>query len=97
MTTAPQRKGHRYRMLRRRVIFEESHCCICGHEVDKTLAYPHPLSPSLEHLDKLADGGSLLNRDRCALAHLRCNTTDGARWAQARKRAPIPRRNSRAW
>jgi 5-methylcytosine-specific restriction endonuclease McrA len=91
------RTGHAYRQLRARVIAEESHCCRCHRPVDKTLEHPHPYSPSLDHLDPLSEGGALLDRNRCALAHLRCNVSHGATLGNRQRRPGRPRRNSIEW
>jgi len=55
-------------------------CGICGDGVDAGIAWPDPLSPSLDHIVPLSRGGShtLAN---CQIAHLRCNISKGARVA----------------
>lgn len=53
-------------------------CQLCHRKVSKARTYPDPLSPSLDHIVPLADGGehSMAN---VQLAHLRCNVLKGAR------------------
>lgn len=53
-------------------------CRLCHHMIDPYLAWPHPLSPSIDHLVPLALGGehSLANTQ---LAHLVCNTRKGVK------------------
>lgn len=47
-------------------------CGVCRRKVDRALAYPHPKSPSLDHVIPLADGGPHTYAN-CRIAHLRCN------------------------
>lgn len=86
------RFGHRARRGRLREAFVEHVnrirvyerdgwvCGICDEPVDRTLAWPDPRSPSLDHVIPLAKGGehSYANTQ---LAHLRCNTQKGDRQA----------------
>lgn len=74
----PGRHGTAWRTLRARVIAEETHCFRCGGEVDKTLKYPNPLSPSADHIVDIRDGGVPLERENVKLAHFGCNSADGA-------------------
>ena len=53
-------------------------CGICGFRVDKKLKYPHPLSPSLDHIVPLSKGGAH-TKDNVQLAHLRCNLSKGSK------------------
>lgn len=47
-------------------------CHICGEEVSKQYSWPHPLSPSRDHVIPLAKGGRH-REDNVKLAHLVCN------------------------
>lgn len=47
-------------------------CGICRRKVDSTLAYPHPRSPSLDHIVPLSLGGRHV-RENVRIAHLSCN------------------------
>lgn len=53
-------------------------CGICGGKVNKHLKYPHPLSPSLDHIVPLSRGGSHIP-ENVQLAHLRCNLSKGSK------------------
>lgn len=53
-------------------------CGICGSFVDATLIWPHPQSPSLDHVIPLSRGGPH-SRANTQLAHLSCNVKKGAR------------------
>jgi 5-methylcytosine-specific restriction endonuclease McrA len=55
-------------------------CGICGTPVDLALVWPHPSSKSIDHILALARGGSH-SLENCQLAHLRCNTSKGAKVA----------------
>ena len=55
-------------------------CGLCGQPVDLTLAYPHPLSRSVDHIVPLSRGGEH-EASNCQLAHLRCNLSKGAKVA----------------
>lgn len=53
-------------------------CGICSTPVDRTLAYPDPMSPSLDHVLPLSLGGHH-TMENVALAHLSCNVRKGNR------------------
>ena len=65
-----------YRRRRARVLAPRRIWChICEKEIDKTLAWPHPMSPTADHLDPVAAGGS--NTGPLAPAHKHCNESRG--------------------
>jgi 5-methylcytosine-specific restriction endonuclease McrA len=53
-------------------------CGVCRRTVDRTLVWPHPLSPTLDHIVPLSEHGEH-SRANSRLAHARCNTSRGAR------------------
>lgn len=54
-------------------------CCgICGETVDRALAWPDPLSASVDHITALSRGG-IHAAENCQIAHLRCNMRKGNR------------------
>lgn len=63
-----------------REIYERDHwrCGVCRKRADRRLQWPHPMSPSLDHVVPIADGGPH-TRANVRLAHLTCNTGRGAR------------------
>jgi hypothetical protein len=66
--------GHKYREAKSRFVRKaEPWCHICGSSVDKTLEWPDPASPSVDHIIPLAGGGSATDTAGWGLAHLRCN------------------------
>ncbi|MDG4784342.1 hypothetical protein O7626_00445 [Micromonospora sp. WMMD1102] len=74
----PGRHGTAWRKLRRQVIAEETNCFRCTGPVDKALRFPHPDSPSVDHVVDVAAGGAPLDRANVRLAHFGCNSADGA-------------------
>lgn len=65
-----------------REIFERDSwtCGICEEPIEPDLAYPAPMSASLDHIIPLARGG-FHERLNCQAAHLICNVRKGARVA----------------
>ena len=55
-------------------------CGLCKLPVDATLAYPDPMSKSLDHIVPLSKGGAH-DPSNAQLAHLRCNVSKGNRAA----------------
>jgi hypothetical protein len=51
-------------------------CGICTKKIRQTLRYPHPMSPSIDHVIPLAHGGDDTAVNKRA-AHLHCNTSRG--------------------
>jgi 5-methylcytosine-specific restriction endonuclease McrA len=76
--------GHRRRQVTAQVYAEETHCAICGVEVDKSIPYidpstgkPHPWAKSVDEIIPVTKGGSATLRSNCRLAHRRCNIQRG--------------------
>lgn len=91
------RYGHRWRQLRAQVIAEETHCWLCKQPVRKDIPYPHPLSPSVDHVAEAADNPRLFHaRSNLRLTHLRCNLSRGGRYGAARQRR-VDAKLSRNW
>jgi 5-methylcytosine-specific restriction endonuclease McrA len=53
-------------------------CGICGRPVDGTRKFPHPGSPTIDHIEPLSLGGTH-TRGNVQLAHFRCNVKKGNR------------------
>lgn len=51
-------------------------CHICGGSVDKSVKWPDPMSPSLDHVKPLSKGGHHV-LGNVQLAHLECNVRKG--------------------
>lgn len=53
-------------------------CGICAQHVSPTLAYPHPRSASLDHVEPVSQGGKHTYANT-RIAHLDCNVSRGNR------------------
>lgn len=69
-----QRKG-RWRLIGPR---DEWRCWLCGHTVDAEIKHPHPMSPSVDHVQPIVLGGADTD-DNLRLAHFSCNSRRGDR------------------
>lgn len=58
---------------KKRILATQTVCGICGRPVDKSLRFPHPLSPTIDHIIPVDKNGSLSNIDNLQLAHFACN------------------------
>ena len=58
---------------KRRILLTQDICGICGQPVDKSLRYPHPLSPTIDHIIPLNKGGHPFDINNLQLAHFTCN------------------------
>lgn len=54
------------------ILATQNICGICGRPVDKSLKYPDPMSPTVDHIIPCAKGGSD-DLDNLQLAHRKCN------------------------
>ena len=55
------------------ILATKSICGICGKPVDKTLRYPDPMSPTVDHIIPVAKRGDPIDLDNLQLAHWICN------------------------
>ena len=58
---------------KKRIYATQTVCGICGKPVDFSLKYPHPLSPTIDHIIPVAKGGHPSDIDNLQLAHRCCN------------------------
>lgn len=67
--------GHRgaYEKARARILKTQEVCGICGKPVDFSYRYPHPLSPTVDHIIPVSKGGHPSDLDNLQLAHRCCN------------------------
>lgn len=67
--------GHRgaFEKARARILKTEGVCGICGKPVDFSYKYPHPLSPTVDHIIPVSKGGHPSDMDNLQLAHRCCN------------------------
>lgn len=60
----------------KKIIFAQQKVCgICGRPCDTTgnYVFPHPLSPTLDHIIPVSKGGDPTDISNLELAHLMCN------------------------
>lgn len=72
----PDRDGtHRaqFDKNRAKVLATREVCGICGRPVDKTLKWPHPFSPTVDHIIPIDRGGHPSDISNLQLAHWCCN------------------------
>lgn len=69
---APGKRGD-YEKARTLIMKTQTHCGICGKPVDFSFKYPHPLSPTVDHIIPVSKGGHPTDIDNLQLAHRCCN------------------------
>ena len=72
----PDRMGaHRanYEKNKKRILATQNVCGICGHPVDFTLKYPHPMSATIDHIIPVVKNGHPSDINNLQLSHLTCN------------------------
>ncbi|HEM3702179.1 TPA: HNH endonuclease [Streptococcus suis] len=72
----PDRSGpHRVAFEKNKKIILKTRntCGICGNLVDKSLSYPHPLSPVIDHIIPVNRNGHPSDINNLQLAHWQCN------------------------
>ena len=62
-----------YEKNRKKILATASVCGICGKPVDTSLKYPHPLSPTVDHIVPVNRGGHPSDINNLQLAHFTCN------------------------
>jgi len=73
---------------KKKIFATQTHCGICGQEVDFSLKFPHPLSPCIDHIIPVAKGGHASDINNLQLAHLACNRAKSDKMGIA----PVPPR-----
>ena len=80
MSNRPDKQGtHRtaYEKNKKRILATQKICGICGHPVDLTLKYPHPMSATIDHIipvnGKNGIRGHPSDINNLQLSHLTCN------------------------
>lgn len=67
------RTGRPWRRMRERVLSEEPDCWLCDQPIDRSVPFPNRGSASVDHVVRIRDGGSPLDRANLRAAHLGCN------------------------
>ena len=62
-----------YTKAKKKILSQQEICGICGRPVDKKLKYPHPMSPTIDHIIPIDKGGHPSDMDNLQLAHFKCN------------------------
>lgn len=62
-----------YEAARKKILATQDVCGICGKPVDKSIKYPHPLSPTVDHIIPVSKGGHPSDISNLQLAHRCCN------------------------
>lgn len=55
------------------ILRTQSVCQICGNQIDMSLKFPHPMSPTVDHIIPISKGGHPSAMDNLQLAHFICN------------------------
>lgn len=58
---------------KRKIMASETICGICGQPVDKSLRYPHPMAPCIDHIIPIDRSGHPSDISNLQLAHWKCN------------------------
>ena len=62
-----------YEKNREIILKTQTVCGICGKPVDFSYKYPHPLSPTVDHIIPVSKGGHPTDLSNLQLAHRCCN------------------------
>ncbi len=62
-----------YEKAREVILKTQTVCGICGKPVDFSYKYPHPLSPTVDHIIPVSKGGHPSDLSNLQLAHRCCN------------------------
>lgn len=58
---------------KKRILMTQNICGICGKPVDKSIKYPNPLSPVIDHIIPINKNGHPSDINNLQLAHWQCN------------------------
>ena len=74
-TRSDRRPGNRsaFEAARLKILKTQTICGICGKPVDHNYKYPHPLSPTVDHIIPVSKGGHPSDLSNLQLAHRCCN------------------------
>lgn len=75
---------------RKKILMTQEVCGICGKPVDKSLKFPHPLAPTIDHIIPIDRGGHPSAIENLQLAHFACNRqkSDKTQAVPAKQKAP---------
>lgn len=75
---------------RKIILATQNVCGICGREIDPAYKYPHPLSPTVDHIVPIGKGGHPSDISNLQAAHRWCN-----RWKSDRVGATLRRESKK--
>lgn len=73
---------------RKKILLMQDVCGICGLPVDKSLKFPHPLSPTVDHIIPINLGGHPSDFENLQLAHFTCNRQKSDKILEKRRPSP---------
>lgn len=62
-----------FKINKKKILATQEVCAICGRPVDKSLRFPDPWSPTVDHIIPVARNGHPFDMSNLQLAHLMCN------------------------
>ena len=82
-----RRPGNRgaFEAARQKILKTQTVCGICGKPVDFSFKYPHPLSPTVDHIIPVSKGGHPSDISNLQLAHRCCNREKSNKLIEPRK------------
>lgn len=69
---------------KKKILATQTVCGICGRPVDMHLKYPHPMSPTIDHIIPIARGGHPSALENLQLAHRCCNREKSDKLVEAK-------------
>ena len=78
----PDRDGSaksQYLKNRTRLLNTAEVCAICGLPLDRSLKFPHPMSPTADHIIPISLGGDPSDPENLQAVHLICNQLKGSK------------------
>jgi len=94
----PDREGS-YRTAfeknRQIVLKTQNICGICGKEIDPRFKYPHPLSPTVDHIVPVSKGGHPSDLSNLQAAHRWCNRWKSDRLVASQRKENIFEENEK--
>ena len=76
---------------KKKILATQTVCGICGKPVDKSLQFPHPLSPCIDHIVPVAKGGHPSDIENLQLAHWTCNRQKSDKLLKRHRKADLHR------
>ena len=80
-----------YEAARQKILKTQTICGICGKPVDFSLKYPHPLSPTVDHIIPVSKGGHPSDISNLQLAHRCCNREKSDKLMAAQETVTAPK------